>query len=163
MDGPREKTKDNPAGLAGQRLTAQRLLLLDLLRQGEHLSVDELYRRAKAKEPRINLSTVYRNLRLFSRMGLIDELWLAKNGTRYFETRRPHKHYHAVCLRCGRILEFNTPLIEEVKKAVEDETGMVITDARLSMTGYCAECHEAQKFFGQPIANDIHEHLLRGW
>ena len=154
-----ERIKDNLAALVGQRLTPQRLLLLNLLCEGEHLSVDELYRRAKAKEPRINLSTVYRNLRLFSRMGLIDELRLTKSGTRYFEARRPRKHYHAVCLRCGRILDFNNPVIEEVKKAVEDETGMVITDVWLSMAGYCAGCHEAQKIFIQPIANDIHKHL----
>jgi len=159
MNGPRERTEDNSAGLARQRVTLQRLLLLNLLREGEHLSVDELYRRAKAKEPRINLSTVYRNLRLFSRMGLIDELRLTKSGTRYFEARRLHKHYHVVCLRCGQILDFSNPLIEEVKTAVEDETGMVVTDVRLSMAGYCARCHEAQKFFAQPIANDIHKHL----
>jgi len=143
----KEKAKDNPAGLVGQRATPQRLLLLNLLRQGEHLSADELYRRAKAKEPRINLSTVYRNLRLFSRMGLIDELQLTESGTRHFEGRGCHKHHHAICLKCGRILDFSNPLIEEVKKAVEDETKMVITDVRLSMAGYCAGCQEAEKIF----------------
>ena len=155
----KERIKDNLAALAGQRLTPRRLLLLNLLREGEHLDAEGLYRQARMKEPRINLSTVYRNLRLFSRMGLIDELRLAKSGTHYFEARSTHKHYHAVCLRCGRILDFNNPLIEEVKKAVEDETGMVITDVWLSMAGYCAVCHETEKIFVQPIANDIHEHL----
>ena len=80
-------------------------------------------------------------------MGLIDELWLTKSGTRYFEARSHDKHYHAICLRCGRIVDFNNPLIEEVKKAVEDKAGMAITDVRLSMAGYCARCREAQKFF----------------
>jgi len=154
-----ERGKDNVAALAGQRLTSQRLLLLALLRKGEHLSIDELYRRAKAKEPRINLSTVYRNLRLFCRKGLIDELQLTKGGTRYFEARSRHKHYHAICLMCGRIMDFDSPLIERVTKAVEDETGMAITDVQLSMAGYCDECQRAQKFFTKPIANSIHEHL----
>jgi Fur family transcriptional regulator, ferric uptake regulator len=155
----KERVKDNVAALAGQRLTSQRLLLLDLLRKGEHLSIDELYRRAKAKEPRINLSTVYRNLRLFCRKGLIDELQLTKGGTRYFEARSHHRHYHAICLICGRIMDFDNPLVEEVKKAVEDETGMAIADVQLSMAGYCAGCQRAQKFFTRPIANGIHEHL----
>jgi Fur family peroxide stress response transcriptional regulator len=159
MNRQEEWIKGNQAALAGQRLTPQRLLLLSVLSEEGHLTVDELYRRAKAKEPRINLSTVYRNLRLFSRMGLIDELCLTKSGTRYFEARSHYKHYHAICLRCGRIRNFDSPLIEEVKKAVEEETGIVITDVRLSMAGYCAGCQEAQKFFVQPIANDIHEHL----
>lgn len=154
----KERIEKNLTALAGRRLTPRRLLLLNLLRQGEHLSVDQLYRRAKAKAPGINLSTVYRNLRLFSHLGLIDELQLTKTSTRYFEGRSRHKHYHAVCLKCGRILDFNSPLIEEVKKAVEDELGMVVTDVWLSMAGYCAECREAQKNFVEPIANDIHEH-----
>jgi Fur family peroxide stress response transcriptional regulator len=141
----KERVEDNLTALIGQRLTPHRLLLLDLLHEREHLSVNELYRQAKAKQPRINLSTVYRNLRLFSGMGLIDELRLTKSGTRYFEARSHHKHYHAICLRCGRIVDFNNPLIEEVKKAVEDETGMVIMDVRLSMAGYCAQCRGAQK------------------
>jgi Fur family ferric uptake transcriptional regulator len=147
MNGPRERTKDNLAGLAGKRLTPKRLLLLDLLREGEHLDAEGLYQQAKLEEPHINLSTVYRNLKLFCRMGLVDEIWLAKSGTRYFEASSHDRHYHAICLKCGRILNFNNPLIEEVKKAVEDETEMVITNVRLSMTGYCASCREAHKNF----------------
>ena len=159
MNRQEERIKDSLAALVGQRLTPQRLLLLSVLSEEEHLTVDELYRRAKAKDPRINLSTVYRNLRLFSRMDLIDELWLTKSSTRYFEARSHHKHYHAICLRCGRIVDFNNPLIREVKKAVEDETGMVVTDVRLSMAGCCAGCRGTQKIFIEPIAHDIHEHL----
>lgn len=66
MNCHEEREKDNQTALAGQRLTAQRLLILDLLREGEHLNVDELHWRVKAKLPRVNLSTVYRNLGLFS-------------------------------------------------------------------------------------------------
>lgn len=147
MNEPRKLIKDNLAGLAGQRLTPKRLLLLNLLREGEHLDAESLYQQAKLEEPRINLSTVYRNLKLFCRTGLIDEIWLAKSGTRYFEASNHGRHYHTVCLNCGRILNFNNPLIEEVKKAVEDETEMVITDVRLSMAGYCAPCRETCKNF----------------
>jgi len=132
---------------AGARVTRQRLLLLDLLREGEHLTADELYWRAKAKEPHINLSTVYRNLRLFAGRGLVDELQLTKGRTRYFELKRPQKHYHAVCLGCGRIMNFNNPMVERVRQAVEAETGMVITDVQNSITGYCAECWKARKNF----------------
>lgn len=129
------------------RVNRRRLLLLDLLRGGEHLTADELYERAKSKEPSINLSTVYRNLRLFTRMGLIDELQLMWSRTRYFELKRPQRHYHAMCLACGRTLDFNNPMVERVRQAVEGETGMVITDVQLSMTGYCAECYKARKNF----------------
>lgn len=132
---------------AGARVTRQRLLLLDLLRKGEHLTADELYRRAKGWEPHIHLSTVYRNLRLFAGRGLIDELQLTGGRIRYFELKRPQKHYHAICLACGRTLDFNNPVVERVRQAVEAETGMVIMDVQLSMTGYCAQCYKARKNF----------------
>ncbi len=131
----------------GARVTRQRLLLLDLLRGGEHLTADELYRRAKGWEPNINLSTVYRNLRLFTHRGLIDELRFAGGRTCYFELKGPQKHYHAICLACGRTLDFNNPMVERVRQAVEAEVGMVITDVQLSMTGYCAGCYKARKNF----------------
>ena len=132
---------------ARARVTRQRLLLLDLLREGEHLTADELYQRAKGREPHIHLSTVYRNLQLFARRGLIDELQLTGGRTRYFELKRPQKHYHAICLACGRTLDFNNPMVERARQAAEAETGMVITDVQLSMTGYCGKCYKARKNF----------------
>lgn len=154
-----EGIEGNLGAMAGQRLTSQRLLILGLLHEGEHLTADELYQQATEKEPRINLATVYRNLRLFSGTGLIDELHLMKRGTRYFEARSHQRHYHAVCLTCGRILDFNNASIEKVKKAVEDETGMTITDVQLSMAGYCSGCQRSQRSFSRPVANGIPEHL----
>lgn len=129
-------------------MTRQRLLLLDLLREGERLTADELYQRAKGREPHTHLSTVYRNLRLFARRGLIDELQLTGGRTRYFELKRPQKHYHAICMACGRTLDFiNNPVVERVRQAVEAETGMAIMDVQLSMTGYCAQCYKTRKNF----------------
>lgn len=147
MDRPFKRIKDNLACLAEQRLTPQRALLLNILYEGEYLTVNELYRRANIIKPHINLSTIYRNLRLFLRKGLIDELRLTKSNTRYFIARNRNKPYHIVCLKCGRILDFNNPLIEELKKVVEDETGMIITNVLLSMDGYCMRCKAVHKNF----------------
>ena len=71
---------------SNQRVTGQRALLLDLIRQNYgHLDADELYRKAKQKNRRISLSTVYRNLGLFKKLGLVDEHHFAEE----------HHHYEA--------------------------------------------------------------------
>ena len=67
-------SKNPTSGIIGQRMTSQRRLLLNLIRDsGEHLNADELFRRAKEKDPRISLSTVYRNLNLLKESELLAE------------------------------------------------------------------------------------------
>jgi Fe2+ or Zn2+ uptake regulation protein len=44
---------------AGMRVTKQRSLTMEIIRQGEgHLDADEIYRRARAKRSRLSFSTV---------------------------------------------------------------------------------------------------------
>ncbi len=126
--------------LNGQRITRQRLLLLDLIRRGGHLNADELYRKAKEIRPDLSLSTVYRNLRLFIRLGLINEVKIGTKGHRYYEVRGAIEHYHLVCLSCGRVVEFQCPLAEQLKSKVGQESGFYITGIELSMEGYCPSC-----------------------
>lgn len=135
-------TKAPPFSLNGQRSTTQRLLLLDLIRRGGHLNADELYRKAKEMRPELSLSTVYRNLRLFAILGLIDEVKIGTKGHRYYEVRGDIEHYHLVCLGCGRLVEFRCPLVEQLKSKVGQESGFDITGIELSMDGYCPGCRK---------------------
>src|SRR5690242_2200200 len=58
---------------AGQRVTAQRLVILEALVPGLHLSADDIYARVAPLLPAVNRSTVYRTLELFRDLGLISE------------------------------------------------------------------------------------------
>ena len=103
----------------GQRMTAQRKILIDIIRDaGDHLGADELFRRAKEKDPRISLSTVYRNLNLLKEMGLVAERHLAEEHHHY-EINLAPEHHHLVCLGCGEVYEFESSLTEQLKKNVK--------------------------------------------
>jgi len=134
--------KAPPFSLNGQRITRNRSLLLDLIRRGGHINADELYREAKEMMPELSLSTVYRNLRLFARLGLIDEVRIGKNRYRHYEIKGAIEHYHLVCLGCGRLVEFRCPLVEQLKSKVGQESGFDITGIELSMDGYCPGCRK---------------------
>jgi Fur family ferric uptake transcriptional regulator len=122
------------------RLTRQRKLVLDILREGKgHLDADTLYRKAKARNPKISLATVYRSLALLREANLVQEHRLGENHSHY-EPAGDSLHHHFTCLKCGRVLEFRSPLVLQAARAFGRREGLQIVDVQLDVTGYCAAC-----------------------
>ena len=143
-----EKVKDMTLGITGRRLTRQRTLLLNLIRQGGYPDVGGLCSRAKEQQPSLSMSTVYRSLRLFVKLGIVEEHHFNKSHSRY-ELKTETEHYHMICLGCGRIIEFGCPLFCEMKENLEAEHRFHITSAKVLLEGYCAACfnnRERKKF-----------------
>ena len=136
-------TSRRALSVAGMRITSQRALLLELIRQG-HLDADELYRRAREKQPRLSLSTVYRTLHLLKGLGLVEELHFDETHHHY-EVKPSAEHHHLVCLGCGKIVEFHNPLSRYIKKNVPEAKDFEIIDTELHMTGYCPSCRKGRK------------------
>jgi len=130
---------------ASRRVTAQRALLLELLhRSSGHLDADELHRLARDRYPRISLSTVYRNLQLFKKLGLIEEHHFAEEHHHY-EVKSATEHQHLLCLNCGKIVEFVCPLSPQFKEEIGKRYGFDISGVELRMTGLCSACHKKRK------------------
>jgi Fe2+ or Zn2+ uptake regulation protein len=123
---------------AGMRVTSQRALILDIIRQG-HLDADEIYRRAKEKESRLSLSTVYRTLQKLKGLGLVEELHFDE-AHHHYETKPSAEHYHLLCLKCGKIIELHQPLSDFIKKNVAEAKDFDIVETEVRVTGYCAKC-----------------------
>ena len=130
---------------AGLRATNQRALILEVIRKGKgHLDADEIYRRAREKEPRLSLSTVYRNLQTLKKLGLVEEVHFDEEHHHY-EAKPATEHHHLVCLGCGRIIEFEYPLARLVKRNVVKARDFDITGSEVRMTGYCPQCQQERK------------------
>ena len=129
----------------GYSMTAQRRLLLELLRDAEgHIDAKELYRRASARDNSIGPATVYRSLNLFKELGLVDEMRLGKLRC-YYEIKQSPQHQHLLCQGCGKVIEFQNPYFNKLIKAVQREHGFKITKAELYLEGYCPNCEEKEK------------------
>jgi len=77
------------------RITRQRRVILEeLQRTKSHPTADELYRKVRRRLPRISLGTVYRNLELLSRSGLIRKLEIGGGKMRFDGIVEPHYHIH---------------------------------------------------------------------
>ena len=125
---------------SGMRATSQRALILEIVRRG-HLDADEIYRQAREKQPRLSLSTVYRTLRVFKELGLVEELHLDE-AHHHYEAKPSSEHQHLVCLGCGKVVEFECPLSLKMREDIGREKGFEITGVEIRMTGYCSKCRQ---------------------
>ena len=127
----------------GVRLTRQRRAVLHVIAAARtHLKAGTILRRAQRLDPTVHRVTVYRTLELLKRHGLIDELDLLhlEGRAHYYETREARDHLHFGCVRCGRVLEFQTALFDRLKRRVERDLGVRVTLARTELGGYCRYC-----------------------
>ena len=130
---------------AGKRSTRQRALIMDIIRRGHgHLDADEIFRRAREKEPRLSLSTVYRTLQMMKELDLIDELHFTE-GHHHYEVKPTREHHHLICLGCGRVIEFGYPLSSYLKEEVPEAKDFEFEETEIRVTGYCARCRRARR------------------
>lgn len=136
----RIRNNDNP--IKGHPLTNQRRLLLKLLRESEgHIGAKELFRRASASDDSISQATVYRTLKLFKELELIEEVMTDKICCLY-ELKQSPEHQHLICKGCGKIIEFQNPYFRKLIEAVQREHGFKIKKAQLYLEGCCPNCNE---------------------
>jgi Fe2+ or Zn2+ uptake regulation protein len=87
--------------------------------------------------PRISLGTVYRNLAILKREGLIRELIGNDRCARYEVNGRPHAHF--VCTSCGQIRDVEG--IEEPDwRTLKDLVGCDVTEHLAEFRGLCPAC-----------------------
>ena len=125
---------DGIAGPAQRRPqgTHPRLRILDLLEQSKshHMTAEDIYRQLLDKGEDIGLATVYRVLTQFEAAGLVLKSNFGNNQSVY-ELDRGHHHDHMVDIDSGKIIEFESPEIEELQRKVAAEHGYVIEEHSL--------------------------------
>jgi Fur family ferric uptake transcriptional regulator len=124
----------------GKRSRSRQAVMEIFLRSGRHLTAEELTAEVRKERPEIGAATVYRTLKLMSRLGYATEVDLAGGAAKYESALHSH-HDHLVCLRCGAVTEFADRRIERLQQNVADRHGFTPTWHRLSIFGLCTGCH----------------------
>lgn len=102
--------------------TQQRELIVDhFLRCKDHISIDELLVRVRKRNKRVGYATVYRTLKLLVDAGIAIQRQFG-DGQARFEVDGDH-HDHLICTKCGLILEFEDPEIEELQDKIAHRMG----------------------------------------
>lgn len=125
------------------RMTSQRYAILEYLAvEGKHPTANEIYEDLKDEFPNMSVATVYNNLNFFTEAGIVKELPFGDGSSRFDLTDT--QHYHAVCNRCGKVVDFNYSGLEEVEKAAESITNFKVDGHRFKITGLCEDCQKLE-------------------
>jgi Fur family transcriptional regulator, ferric uptake regulator len=125
----------------GRRITGPRKIIAEVISAAkDHPDIPEVHRRAARKDPRISLSTVYRTMKIFAGMGLIEQH--SFTGARMRIEHAPNAHHdHLIDVSTGKVIEFRSDAIEALQAEIAAKLGYELTGHRLEL-------------YGRPIASD---------
>jgi Fur family transcriptional regulator, ferric uptake regulator len=126
-------TLEEACAARGMRMTDQRRVIAQVVEAAsDHPDVEELHRRAAARDPRISLSTVYRTVNLFEEAGLVTKHDF-KDGRARFEPIPDEHHDHLIDIRSGKVIEFRNEEIEAIQDLIAKRLGYRLVDHRLEL------------------------------
>ena len=113
---------------AGLKVTLPRIKILEILQSpdNQHISAEDVYKILLDLGEEIGLATVYRVLNQFDDAGIVSR--------HHFEGTH---HDHLVCLKCGKVVEFEDEMIERRQLEIAQENGITLTNHSLYLYGEC--------------------------
>ena len=126
----------------GLRLTAQRQRVLAAVTALEHATPEAIGARlrdeAGAGGAAPDASTVYRNLELLERLGLVWHTHLGKGAPVYHAFEHPH--LHVVCQVCGGIDSVDPHLLDAAAERLTADLGFRLDIGHVALSGTCRSC-----------------------
>lgn len=125
-------------------VTHQReIIALAVFSSEAHLSVEEIEKDLRGSGNRIGKATIYRTLDLLVRSRLVVEHDFGEGFKRYeHRFSRESVFEHLICLECGKVIEFQSREVPEVKARVTAAHGFKPTRHKLEIYGLCKACQD---------------------
>lgn len=128
--------------MKGSRLTPYRATVLGVLRDScNHPTAAEIYRKVRRRRPGVAYATIYNALNWLTRNGMVVELKLGDEASRYDPITE--RHDHLVCTACGALVDSCVELPRRVWATAARRAGFRVEQYRLELYGQCPRC--AQK------------------
>lgn len=106
----------------------------------EHLTADEISNKIKQNyNVSIGIATVYRAMKFFHDIKLINQLDIGDGVIRY-ELNIAEHHDHLICTSCGIIIEFSDDVIELKQIAIAEKNNFILKEHVMTIYGICETC-----------------------
>lgn len=131
---------------AGLKVTLPRVKILEILQDpnNQHISAEDVYKLLLDLGEDIGLATVYRVLNQFDDAGILTRHHF-EGGKSVFELTGSHHHDHLVCLKCGKVIEFEDEIIEAKQLEISEKNGIKLTHHSLYLYGECVDTVQCKK------------------
>ena len=126
----------------GHRITKPRQAVLEILQQAKQpLAAPEILEKLRKRNTPINITTIYRNLTVLSKLGLTRQVGFPQAGiSRYAWCFGRANHHHIRCQSCGRIASFLKISLADIRSTIERTTQFRITGESFELNGTCPRC-----------------------
>lgn len=122
------------------KTTRRRQVILDILKEHNHLDAYELLKKAREINPKISLSTVYRAISQFKQNGSVIERTFGENHSHFeFVDSSAESHAHLICVDCGKVEEIAWSFLKKIKND-SSKKGYEVSHVHLEVFGHCEDC-----------------------
>ncbi len=123
----------------GVKITPQRQEIIKVFLESQdlHLSAEEVHGRITVKFPSMSLDTVYRNLSMLQKLGILTELNFGDRKS-LFEINNSQHHHHLICTKCGGSQEIEFCPLDFLDK--QHIKNFKVQKHSFEIFGICANC-----------------------
>lgn len=124
---------------AGLKVTGPRMKILEIMERETsaehvHLSAEDVYKILLKNDEDIGLATVYRVLTQFEQAGLLKRHNFEGNQS-VFEIDNGDEHNHLICLKSGKVVEFQDKELNARLKEIAKQYGYELEEHSLILYG----------------------------
>jgi Fur family peroxide stress response transcriptional regulator len=123
----------------GFKATRQRRAILSVTEELGHATIEELAQRVEKTLPSISLTTIYNNVQLMVKSGVLAEVPVSAKRTAYEIAKQ--EHLHLVCRCCGKI-EDQEIEPDALPKNIGRRNGFLPERMQLIVYGICPLCRK---------------------
>jgi Fur family peroxide stress response transcriptional regulator len=123
----------------GIKVTPQRIAIYkELASTDQHPSTETIYKKIKDYYPNISLTTVYRTLETFEKLGLISVVNVLYNAARYDANLDPH--HHIVCTECKKVEDVYDESLNNLDISNKTLGDYQVEGYSILLSGVCTSC-----------------------
>jgi Fur family ferric uptake transcriptional regulator len=127
----------------GLKLTTEREKILEeVFSRYDHFDVEDLFQAFRNRRENVSRATIYRALPLLVESGLVREALRCGERVCYEHIYGHKSHGHMICIKCGKIIEFENGKLEDIKKGICEKYDFSPAEFRFGVKGYCKKCQK---------------------